>query len=267
LSADTLQWIAAEFARADDVWVVGAYSRPAQTYEANRYYWNAQNKARFLESDAFASSIVVAPCYAFRRKLLDGFPPDVVADDIYVAFLANTSGYRTVYSRKAMALEVRTANTLLEFVPHKFRKSNAFLKESLRFLYRLPEMNTLCKVILLTRTAQQLLLPWMLLWWILIAGALLTLFRLDVVFFGTTFLAILVALTNRVFASVELPGDQSTFTLITVIKGYILTILILLATGFSYPFFRQGSSYSRFISVPPAVDQVPQPAETENSDE
>jgi cellulose synthase/poly-beta-1,6-N-acetylglucosamine synthase-like glycosyltransferase len=68
LETDTLQWIAAEFARADDVWVVGAYSRPEQTYEANRYYWNAQNKARFLESDAFASSIVVAPCYAFRRQ-------------------------------------------------------------------------------------------------------------------------------------------------------------------------------------------------------
>ena len=255
LSADTLQWIAAEFARADDVWVVGAYSRPAQTYKVNRYYWDAQNKARFLESDAFASSIVVAPCYAFRRDLLDRFPDDVVADDIYVAFLANTRGYRTVYSRKALALEMRPPSTLLAFLPHKFRKSNAFLKESLRFIYRLPEMGTLFKILLLTRTAQQLLLPWMLLGWILIAGALLTLFRFDVVFFGTIFLVALLALGSRVFASVRLPDSQPSHGFVTLIKGYVLTTSILLATGLSYPFFRQGSSYSRFTRAVPVVDE------------
>jgi hypothetical protein len=160
---------------------------------------------------------------------------------------------------------MRTPSTLLEFLPHKFRKSNAFLKESLRFVYRLPEMGTLFKVILLTRTAQQLLLPWMILWWVLIAGALLTLFRVDVVFFGTVFLVALLAMGSRVFVSVKLPIDQPSYGFVTLIKGYILTTAILLATGLSYPFFRQGSSYSRFTSTTPAVDQMPKSSEIEDS--
>jgi hypothetical protein len=126
-------------------------------------------------------------------------------------------------------------------------------------------MGTLFKVILLTRTAQQLLLPWMLLWWILITGALLTLFRLDVVFFGTVFLVALLALGSRIFASVKLPASQPRYSLVTLIKGWVLTLSILLATGFSYPFFRQGSSYSRFASASPVVDQAPKPSEIKNS--
>jgi hypothetical protein len=169
-----------------------------------------------------------------------------------------------VYSRKALALETRTPSTLLEFLPHKFRKSNAFLKESLRFIYLLPEMGAVFKIVLLTRTAQQLLLPWMLLWWILIAGALLTLFRFDVVFFGTIFLVALLAMGSRVFASVRLPDAQPSHGFVTLIKGYVLTTSILLATGLSYPFFRQGSSYSRFTCVPPADDKASQPRKTEN---
>lgn len=263
LSADTLQWIAAEFARADNVWAVGAYSRPAQHYKVDRYYWDTQNKARFLESDGFTSSIVVAPCYAFRRELLDRFPSDVVADDIYVAFLANTRGYTSVYSRKALALELRTPRTLAEFVPHKYRKSNAFLRESLRFLYRLPEMGTLFKVIFLTRVAQQLLLPWMILWWVLLAGALCTLFRIDVVFFGTAFLVILLAMANRVFASVELPDGKQAFAFTTALKGFTLATSVLLATGLSYPFFRQGSSYPRFTSIRSDGGEPSQSGETE----
>ena len=245
LSPDALQWIAAEFATAPDAWVVGAYCCPADALEVEKYYWAAQNKGRFLESDARTSSIVIAQCYAFRRELLKAFPEDVVADDIYVAFLANTLGFRTVYSRHAMAVETRGPHSYAEFLPHKFRKSNAFLRESLRFLYRLPEMEPFCKMMFITRTAQQLLLPWALLLWILIAGVLLTLFRFDVVIFGAVFLVLLLMLTNLVFAWVKLPDGSRRYSIVTVVKGYILTNMIMLATGLSYPFFRQGSSYAR----------------------
>lgn len=249
LSTDVLKWIAAEFATSSDVGVVGAYCRPADTLEVEKYYWDAQNKGRFLESDAGTSSIVIAQCYAFRRGLLETFPEDVVADDIYVAFLANTLGYRTVYSRHATAIETRSPQSYAQFLPHKFRKSNAFLRESLRFLYCLPEMKPFFKMLFLTRTAQQLLLPWAVLWWILIAGALLTLFRFDVVVFGAIFLVLLLVLTNRVFAWVKLPDGPRRYSLATVIKGYTLTNMIMLTTGLSYPFFRQGSSYARLGAV------------------
>ncbi|MEW5719972.1 MAG: hypothetical protein AB1817_15190, partial [Chloroflexota bacterium] len=204
---------------------------------------------RLLESDAHTASIVIAQCYAFRRELLTAFPDDVIADDIYVAFLANTLGYRTIYSRHATAVETRTPQDISQFLPHKFRKSNAFLRESLRFLYRLPEMSPFCKMLLTTRVVQQLLLPWALIFWILIAGVLLTLFRFDVVIFGAAFLVMLLLLTNRVFAWTPLPESGQRYALGTVLLGYALTVAIMLTTGLSYPFFQQGSSYARLRTV------------------
>lgn len=246
LAQDALKWIAAEFVAEPDVWVVGAYCRPGDdAMLVEKYYWDAQNKTRFMETDARTSSIVIAQCYGFRRELLKAFPDDVVADDVYVAFFANTERHLTVYSRKAIAVETRSPDAYSEFLPHKFRKSNAFLRESLRFSYRLPEMGPFCKIMFATRVTQQLLLPWTALLWLLVAGVLLTMFRFDVVALGAGFLFLLLLATNRVFASVKLPDGPRRYSVLTVINGYILTNIIMLATALSYPFFRQGSSYTR----------------------
>jgi poly-beta-1,6-N-acetyl-D-glucosamine synthase len=254
LKPDALLWIAAEFAADPNVWVVGAYCYPEQTLAVEKYYWSAQNKSRFLESDANSSSIVIAQCYAFRRELMSSFLEDVVADDIYVAFLASVMGKKTVYSRKAIASETRNPQSYAEFMPHKFRKSNAFLRESLRFIYRLPEMNALFKATLLTRIAQQTLLPWALLSWLLVSGVLLTLFRYDIVIFGTAFLAFFFVVTQRIFSWQKLPGEPQSYSLLTTITGYVLTLVIMLATALSYPFYRQGSSYARLGNSPAGVD-------------
>ncbi len=250
LEPDALEWIVAEFGVSPDVWVVGAYCRPGDdAYRIDQYYWDAQNKARLVECRASTSSIVIAPCYAFRRELLDRFPEDVVADDIYIAFLANVHGKQSVYSRHACAVEQRNPRRLSEFLPHKYRKGNAFLRESLRFLYLLPEMNPLFKMMLLTRIAQQLVFPWALAWWLLLAGSLATLYpdpRYDVVGIATAGLILLFILTSRAFRSVELPEETPRkYSLFLIAKGWVLTTLILLATGLSYPFYRQSSSYTR----------------------
>ncbi|RJP23235.1 MAG: glycosyltransferase [Candidatus Abyssobacteria bacterium SURF_5] len=255
LSSDALKWIVAEFEASPDIRVVGAYSHPLDTLDLEHYYWDAQNKGRFLESEVWTASIVIAQCYGFRRSLLSAFPEDVVADDIYIAYLANTLGYRTVYSRHAISRETRSPQTYAEFLQHKFRKGNAFLRESLRFLYRLPEMDTFCKLMHGTRIAQQLLLPWMLLVWALVAGSLLTLFRVDLVFFAILFLLLLLLLTNRVFASVKLPGDPRHYSFSAVLKSFLMTLLLLLMTGLSYPFFRQSSSYARLPAGMTASDK------------
>lgn len=264
LEPDALRWIAAEFAVSPDVDVVGAYCRPTdQAYHIDRYYWDAQNKTRFLECRAANASIVVAPCYAYRRSLLTAFPDDVVADDLYVAFLCNARNGRVVYSRHVRAVEVRNPRDLGEFLPHKFRKSNAFLRESLRFLYCLPEMRPMVRLVFLTRIGQQLLFPWALAWWLGIAGSLLTLDpvpRYDVVAMSAGLLAALGLLVSRAFRSILLPDDdRHRHSLNTMVRGWILTTLVLLVTGLSYPFYRQDSSYARLRRSEAAADATAPP--------
>ena len=245
VAPDALKWIAAEFNTSSNVWVVGAYCRPNNSIPVEKYYWSSQNKGRFMENDAGSSSIVLAPCYAFRKRLLSKFPEDVVADDVYIAFLANALGYRTIYSRKAMAVEKRSPENYEEFIPHKFRKSNAFLRESLRFIYRLPDMTSFCKMMLVTRISQQILTPWLFLFWILLAGVLLMLGQFDVLIVGNIFLGLLFVTTSRVFSWTNLPDGPHNYPFFTIIKGYIPTFGVMLLTGLSYPFFKQGSSYQR----------------------
>ncbi len=269
LEPDALQWIAAEFAASPDVWVVGAYCRPGENaYRIDQYYWDAQNKARLIECRASTTSIVIAPCYGFRRRLLDRFPDDVVADDIYVASLANVRGKRSIYSRKARAVELRNPRRLSEFLPHKYRKSNAFLRECLRFLYLLPEMDPFCKMMLLTRISQQLLFPWAGAWWLLLAGSLVTLHpapRYDVVGVAAAGLLVLFIFTSRAFRSVRLPeAKRRKYSLLTVFKGWVLTTLVLVTTGLSYPFYRQSSSYQR-LDGDPAPGPEPEAAERPES--
>jgi cellulose synthase/poly-beta-1,6-N-acetylglucosamine synthase-like glycosyltransferase len=252
LGTDTLARIAAEFCADPVTAVVGAYTYPSGAMLIERYYWETQNKGRLLETKAGSASIIVAPCYAFRRGLLSSFPEDVIADDVHVAFLANTLGYRTVYSLQAVACETRSPQALAEFMPHKFRKSNAFLRESLRFMYRLPEMNLFCKMMMVTRTAQQLLLPWAVLWWLLLAGVLVTLRRHDIVVIELACTLVLLVFTNRIFAAVGLPDRTDLpnpkprgFSLFSLVYGYSLTLFIMLVSGICYPFYRQNSSYAR----------------------
>jgi cellulose synthase/poly-beta-1,6-N-acetylglucosamine synthase-like glycosyltransferase len=245
LESDALQWIVAEFAADENISVVGTYCTPSQTIPIENYYWDSQNKGRLLECDAGYLSIVVAPCYAFKRELLAAFPKDTIADDVFIAHLAASEGKNIVYSRRAAAVETRTPRTHRQFLLHKFRKSNAFLRESLRFLYRLPYMSMLCKITFLTRIAQQVVLSWVLVFWGMLAGALLTMFRYDVVLFGACVLATFFLCTSLVFSLVRLPDGKRHHSILTQVEGYFLINLILLATSVSFPFVRQDSSYSR----------------------
>ncbi len=268
LAPDALRWLAAELASSPEVAVVGACSRPTdEAYHIDRYYWDEQNRGRFIECAAANLSIVVAPCYAFRRELLSRFPDDVVADDIYIAFHCRALGKKTIYSRHAKVTEVRNPRSLDEFLPHKFRKANAFLRESLRFVYRLPETDAHFRLMLATRIGQQLLFPWALIWWLLTTGSLLTLgtqSRWDVVVIGAAFLLVLFLFTSRAFRTVRLP-DPRRHSLLTAIKGWILTTIILTSTGISYPFFRQNSEYRRVGEGAPE-GAAPEGAEQERAD-
>jgi cellulose synthase/poly-beta-1,6-N-acetylglucosamine synthase-like glycosyltransferase len=263
LEPNVLSVLAREF--QEGVGVVGACVLPTETVAVDRYYWDAQNRGRLLESDSWTSSIVVAGCYAFRRALIDGFPEDVVADDIHVAFEANAQGLQTVYSRKAVARELRGPANQREFFAHKFRKSNAFLREGLRFLYRLPEMPLSWKLMYATKVAQLFLLPWAGLVFLLVGGALLTLGRYDVAGMGLAVLFVLLVSTSAMFRNVRLPRKAcERSSVLLMVKCYVYSNLLLLLTALSYPFCRQSSQYTRFIGRGGLLeeDQAGEQAET-----
>lgn len=250
MEKDCLRWCIAEFARGPDVLVVGAYCSPhPQALDMEKYHWISQNKGRFLESDACCSSIVVAPCYAFRRCLITTFPDDVIADDIYVAYMGHASGGRTIFSHQARVQEIRVPTDPGMFISHKFRKSNAFLRESLRFLHRLPDMGMFCKTMFITRIGQQLFLPALLIWWLLIAGALLSLGSYVPLILGVTCILLIFVVTSFVFTTVPLPEEPVKSSITTMVKGYTISLSILLAMAVSYPFYRQTSTYARIGCV------------------
>lgn len=245
LKKNCLIEIVREFKRDSKAMVVGAYCIPRDTVEIEEYYWLNQNKGRIIEARALTSSIAIAVCYAFKKELLSKFPEDVIADDIYVAYLANTKGYKTVYSEYAVAEETRTPKTLADFLVHKFRKSNAFLQETLRFLYQLPKMGNLWRVIYLTKLLQLLLLPWVVIFWLILGTALMSLRRWDIVFLDVLLLLILVTMTHGVFKWVKITDKRKRYPVVIIVKTFLLSNLILFATGLSYSFFKQDSSYKR----------------------
>ena len=246
---DAFKWIVAEFLADPKVMVVGAYCKPMNCLSLENYYWAAQNKGRFIESDYYSSSIVTAPCYALKKDFINYIPEDVVADDIYVAYFVSSHGFRSVYSRLAKCIETRNPNDYNQFLVHKFRKCNAYIRETLRFMYRLPFYDIYGKIMITTRLAQLLLLPWCILFWLLNTAILCTFFRFDIVGICTLVLFTCFLICHWVFNQVVLPDNTSKTKIGTVIVGYFLTNIILFTAGISYPFFKQGSSYSRITAT------------------
>ncbi len=245
INSSGLSWVAAEFCADADVAVVGGYTSPSGGLAVERCYWAAQNRIRLLESSVLHVSTVVACCYAFRRDLIDRFPDDVIADDVYITAVANTRGHKTVYCPRAVVKELRTPQTLPEFFQHKFRKSNAVLRELMRFAYALPDMDSRWKSILSTRIVQQLLLPWATGIWIALGVALVNLGQWDVPVLGASLLCVMLLVTRKATLSVELPGDPERFGPVTLGLAYVYTMAICCATAVTYLSFRQTSCYAR----------------------
>lgn len=244
MSRNSIKEALKEFNRSSDIYVTGIYSYPKSSYNIDRYYWLAQNKGRILETQAFTSSIVVAVCYSFRKKLLDEFPHDVIADDIYISYLANSLNYRVAYIDRCHAEELRGPRNLKDFLSHKYRKSNAFLRESLRFLYRAQEMNPIWRVIFLTKIAQMVLSPWLFAFYIILGGSLISLGRWDVFMLGSLFLMILLIVARKFFTLVRSRRKEH-FPFSVMIRSFLLSIFILFAAGVSFVFFKQDSRYRK----------------------
>ena len=256
LEKDTLKKLVREF-EDPDVFVVGACILPDTHLIIEKQYWENQNIFRVLESEVYSSSIVIAPCYAYRKQLLSTFPEDCVADDIYVAYLANTLGKRSVYLKDAFAHEKRTPSSFTELLNHKFRKANAFIVEQLRFIYMLPKMKTSWKLIFLSKLLQIIFMPWILIMFlvftiIFLLGEINTTigtFQFGIGFYYVTgiiiFLFLSFLLCHLMIERKRTYHIDSKYKRRSNLAIFLLVNLILFIAGISYPFYKQTSNYSK----------------------
>ncbi|MDP2939656.1 MAG: glycosyltransferase [Candidatus Omnitrophota bacterium] len=248
LSKNILKELVNVFKTDKDISVVGANVIPESRLSFEREYWFLQNRIRFLESRAHSSSIVAAPCYAFRKGLIKTFPADCIADDIYISFYANTKGKKTKYVEKAIAYETRCPDRTMTLLQHKFRKGNAYIIELLRFVYLLAYMQPRWKFIFLTKFLQVVVIPWIIPFFIIgsismiLAGKALT----SLVIFSFIFLFISSLIVHFILkrGRKESIGKVSHFPF----SVFIITNAILLLDGLSFPFYRQTSSYDKVRS-------------------
>ena len=153
-------------------------------------------------------------------------------------------GYKSLYSNHAITFEKRVPASFWEMVQHKFKKSNAYLKELFRFLYKAQEMNYQWQVIYFTKILQMFFLPWLLLFLFMLTCALIFLKNIELVVYGIGFGGISLFITHFIMKRVSIPVDepksQGPFFTISV---FLTTVFILLATGISFPFYNQLGKY------------------------
>lgn len=247
MEPDVLLKMVKEFQKNPDVFVVGSRVSPDKCSELESQYWETQNHFRVLESRVISSSIVVAPCYAFRRDLIQNYPEDCVADDIYISFLTNTMGKKTIYLNEALTHEGRTPRTIEELITHKFRKANAYITELLRFIYLLPRMNGKWKMIYLTKLLQVVIIPWIL---VFFALGSISLFlsgegTAKVVAFSFVFLALSLYSCHVIVKRNLESAAGKKFKKRTSLILFLLTNLVLFMASITYPFYTQTSNYRK----------------------
>jgi len=254
LDGDVLKKLAAEFLSDPKVAVAGANISPSDdTLSIEKSYWLDQNVVRVLESGVYTSSIVVAPCFTFRASFFDGFPEDCVADDIYIAFKANTEGWFSRYVLSARGEETRAPADFSQYFRHKFRKGNAYLAELLRYSYRLPEMSGWWKTIYLTKLFQVAIIPWILPYFGL---ATVSLFLsgpafMKVAVFALAFLFVSLVITHITLKNFRVKHMKAKSSKRATVAFFVINNLIMVLVGLSYPFYRQNSCYSRLSSASP----------------
>jgi cellulose synthase/poly-beta-1,6-N-acetylglucosamine synthase-like glycosyltransferase len=249
LEPDVLLGLVELFLADPQVGVVGALVVPRDCSPEEEQYWKTQNQTRALESQAYSSSIVIAGCYAFRRGIIDRFPDDVIADDIFVAFEASIQGHKVLYSDRAVVFDTRSPRTTEELVRHKFRKTNAYITELLRFLHCLPRLDVFWRVIFLTRVLQVIAQSWLLILFGLLTISLLSLGQIEIVLWCAVVGVVSLWLAHRSIARIRLPHTPTSDNVLLGVRMFLLTSFLLVLASLTYPLYHQTSSYDRCVSV------------------
>jgi len=161
----------------------------------------------------------------------------VVADDVHVALAAARRGWRVGFVR-ADVTELRAPADLRQFLRHKFRKADGYLREIRRFLPQAQAMPSPARELFLWRAAQLMLVP------VLVAATLVALAGWGITdghAAGLPLVAVPVALLLRAPSVTWRPASALLWGLAL---GIILS-LVVLAACIASPFWRQSACYAR----------------------
>jgi cellulose synthase/poly-beta-1,6-N-acetylglucosamine synthase-like glycosyltransferase len=235
LLASTLKAMLNHCEERENVAVVGAQVEPDQAMSLERSHWKFSNWLRTQESSLGYASFVTAPCYLFRRDLLERFPEDVISDDIHIALLAMSRG-QAVSVIPLTVTELRSPTTFWQLFYHKWRKSRAYFREIFRFLPFVTVMPSLGRSLFLWRAAQMILIPQLCLIALLVTAQTFSFLAL-----------LLIAISASIVVFIK------TRSLLSVTNCFILSLLwtiVLFIALVSLPLSKQTASYRR-IGVAP----------------
>jgi cellulose synthase/poly-beta-1,6-N-acetylglucosamine synthase-like glycosyltransferase len=152
MRADTLWRLMVAVAREPALGLVGSPVMPVNVHPAEQMYWRLLNWLRLHEWRRGSASMVMAPCYAFRRSLIDRLPENVVSDDVHVAWRIGSLGY-AIGLAGPVVHEVRGPATARGLFRQKCRRGAAILREVLRFVPGAGGMTPSLRAAFLARTA------------------------------------------------------------------------------------------------------------------
>lgn len=255
LKENALIEIVKEFKKDEKIGIIGAFIIPENCSPEENYHWDTQNRIRIMESLAYSSSVIIAVCYAFKNGIINEFPEDVIADDVYLAFEANLKGYKVIYSTNAIGVEMRASQSKKEFIKHKLRKTNANIVETLKYISKFPEIlngSFMWTIIFTTRTLQVLIIPLLTIFYVIFClfmiynkyyKPIISLFIVFIISFLTSY---------KILHSIKLPGynqGKKQFNLFTNLITHFLLGIIMIYSVLIYPFYKQDSSYKRIGTV------------------
>lgn len=243
LAPDTLQRLVAVGEADGDVAVVGTTVIPERAHALERLHWRMGNLLRRHESDRGSASLVAAPCYAFRRTLLERLPDDVVSDDVHVALAAAASGMRVTIA-DVQVVEQRSPVGFADLFRHKLRKTDGYLREIFRFLPRAGEMTSPARTIFLWRAAHLTILP------VLLAlgafGAALTLSQASL----PCGVHLVLPIAGAILFAASWWGLGHRSSPVLLLAHGMLLAAVTLAALVSYPFSRQTASFPKVAGGP-----------------
>lgn len=141
------------------VGLIGTACRPQRPSTIDRTHWRSWNAVRRFES-RWGAVTALGPCYAIRRAAFNGWPDDVVADDVFASLEINRAGLRCELAALDV-VERRAPVGVRAFLWHKVRKVRAVLLEVRRFLPRYCEFRGAPRHFLVARAFGLLVVPWL----------------------------------------------------------------------------------------------------------